>query len=240
MKKDVLPPFIVRSGYLMTVILPLYFALCLVVQANEEEWTPLFDGETLTNWVSLNNYGAGEVAVADGAIQLPTGTMATGIRYDNKDMPFPTSNYEIRFTAERRSGSDFFAAITFPVGSSYCTLINGGWGGTLVGLSSINGMDASENSTSSFHDFKNKVKYRFKVAVTNDSILAWIDDEPVVLLRTAGSNVSTRFEMERCKPLGFAGWVCHGAIYSIEYRLLSTDEIAQMDADAKKNDYRRR
>jgi hypothetical protein len=40
-----------------------------------------------------------------------------------------------------------------------CTLICGGWGGTLVGLSSIDDLDASENPTATIKEFKEKTWY---------------------------------------------------------------------------------
>ena len=57
------------------------------------------------------------------------------------------SDYEVTLEAMRVDGNDFFCGMTFPAGKDPCTLIVGGWGGTVVGLSSINGMDASENET---------------------------------------------------------------------------------------------
>ena len=59
---------------------------------------------------------------------------------------FPKDNYEIRWEARRVQGGDFFASLTFPVGNSFCTFVNGGWGGDIVGLSSIDGWDASDKS----------------------------------------------------------------------------------------------
>ena len=44
-------------------------------------------------------------------------------------------------------GGDFFATLTFPVDDSFCTFVTGGWGGDIVGLSSIDGWDASDNET---------------------------------------------------------------------------------------------
>ena len=212
-------------------------ALSDVAMGQEDNWIVLFDGKTLNNWAKVKNYGSGDIVVENGAIQLKTGSMSTGIRYDNAKKPFPTANYELEYVAERVDGSDFFAAATFPVGKNCCTFVNGGWGGTLVGLSSIDGMDASENSSSTYFEFKNKVRYRFRIQVTKDSISAWIDDEQVVLTYIKDCNISIRFEMETCKPLGFANWVCHGALHSISYRLLTESEIADIDKAACKNDF---
>ena len=90
-----------------------------------------------------------------------------------------TTNYELTYEAMRLDGRDFFAAATFPVGSSFVTLVNGGWGGTITGLSSLNGADASENETSKSVTYENKRWYRFRVRVTDGAIRGWVDDMPV-------------------------------------------------------------
>ena len=67
---------------------------------------------------------------------------------------FPKTNYELRLEAMRADGHDFFAGITFPVNDSHCSWIVGGWGGSIVGLSSLDDMDASENDTSISRNFQ--------------------------------------------------------------------------------------
>ena len=177
--------------------------------------------------------GSGDVKIVDGAVSLGMGAMSTGIRYTPADeVPFPTSNYEIEYTAMRPLGNDFFAALTFPVGKSFCTFVNGGWGGTLCGLSSLNGMDASENNTSSYYGFKNKIWYTFRVRVTERKIQVWLDDESILETFLDGREVSTRIEMSSYEPLGFANWICEGRIKSIWYRLLTAEEIAEITAEA--------
>ena len=78
----------------------------------------------------------------------------------------PTTSYEVALQAMRVEGSDFFAGITFPVGGSFCSLILGGWGGSVVGLSSINGLDASENETSQSRQSESGRWYYVRIRVT--------------------------------------------------------------------------
>ena len=104
-------------------------------------WQALFDGKTLNNWQPSKFSAEGAVKVEDGRIVLDTGKNMTGITWAGA--PMPTTNYEIALQAMRVEGRDFFAGITFPVDGSFCSLILGGWGGSVVGLSSINGQDAS-------------------------------------------------------------------------------------------------
>ena len=78
---------------------------------------------------------------------------STGITHTN---PLPKINYEVTLKAMKIDGSDFFCGLTFPVNDAFCTLIAGGWGGGLVGLSSLDNYDASENETSTFRGFEKK------------------------------------------------------------------------------------
>ncbi len=64
----------------------------------------------------------------------------------------------------------------FPVKKSHCSLVLGGWGGSLTGLSSLDGFDASENETTNVMDFKEGQWYKIRLRVTEKKIEAWIDD----------------------------------------------------------------
>ena len=191
-----------------------------------ETWLSLFDGdEAMAGWMVPVYGGDGDVEVREGTIVIGRGEMMTGIRYE-KD--FPAINYEIRYEARRTQGYDFFAACTFPVKETYCTFINGGWGGGTVGLSSVNGYDASENATSSFFSFKGNTWYRFRIQVTEEMIQVWItpqdkegnweEEKSVVELELENRKLSTRYEMEKYKPLGFCTWSTEGQVRNIEYR----------------------
>ena len=113
-------------------------------------WTSFFDGKTLTGWKETDFAGHGQVQCESGMIVLGMGNDFTGISRTNEP---PTVNYEIALDAMRAQGSDFFCGLTFPVKDSFCSLIVGGWGGAVVGLSSIDGEDASENETTKFMKF---------------------------------------------------------------------------------------
>jgi hypothetical protein len=179
------------------------------------EWKSLFDGKALGGWKSVDFGGEGEVAVKEGAIELPAGNDLTGIVWTKE---FPKTNYELRFEATKVSGTDFFAAATFPVADKHCTFVNGGWGGALIGLSSIDGFDASENQTSGVFSFEKGKTYRFRVRVTPDRIGVWIDDKQAIDEGIEGKAIGVRWEMENCRPLGFASYATHGAVKKIEYR----------------------
>lgn len=57
------------------------------------------------------------------------GSDLTGVTWKG---PMPRVNYEVKLEARREAGSDFFCRLTFPVNDSFCALILGEWGGTVV------------------------------------------------------------------------------------------------------------
>ena len=164
----------------------------------------LFNGKDLNGW-EITNFGPqGPVYVSGGSIILGMGEGCTGITW-KKD--FPEINYKVTLEAKRVAGNDFFCGMTFPVGREPCTLIVGGWGGTIVGLSSINSMDASENQTTSFMKFEKDRWYRIGLMVRGDTIRALIDDEVVVnYVKGKYDELSIRPEVELSKPFGIASW----------------------------------
>src|ERR1700722_13964758 len=118
---------------------------------DKDEWKVLFDGKTLANWKSSNFGGEGDVRVKEGAIVMEPGNDMTGITFQGKD--FPRMDYEVVIEGKRAKGNDFFCTTTFPVGDAYCSLVAGGWGGAVVGISQIDSLDAVENETTQVMEF---------------------------------------------------------------------------------------
>lgn len=182
-----------------------------------QAWQSLFDGSSLAGWRETAFSGRGKVEVKDGAVVLGKGIL-TGITWTND---FPKSNYEVRLEAMRVDGSDFFAGITFPVYDSFCSWINGGWGGMVVGLSSLDDMDASENDTSIRRSFQSGRWYALRLRVTEDRIQAWIDERQVIDAYFADKLVGLRpGEIELSKPFGIASYATTAKLRKIEYRVL--------------------
>ncbi|MEN6407680.1 MAG: DUF1080 domain-containing protein [Thermoguttaceae bacterium] len=188
-----------------------------IVDRTRCEWKGLFDGKTLGDWKPIAFGGEGKVCVADGQLVMDEGTM-TGVVYTGRELL--RDNYELSLEGIRLEGSDFFCTTTFPVGKEYCSLVVGGWGGLLVGLSSVDGADASENDTSTVQDLKNNVWYRVRIRVTPAAIEAWIDDRRVVQEPRADHRFTTRIEVDACQPLGIATWSTKGAVRNIRVRSL--------------------
>jgi hypothetical protein len=185
----------------------------------KEAWKNLFDGKSLAGWKEIKFGGEGDVAVTDGAIVMEQGNDMTGITYDRGDLP--KMNYEITLEGKKLKGNDFFCTTTFPVGDAHCSLVIGGWGGGVVGLSTLDGKDASENETGTLQTFTKDRWYHVKIRVTTDRITAWIDDKQVVDVDTKGKKISIRPECDLCRPLGIATWRTVGAVRDIRVRPLS-------------------
>ena len=187
-------------------------------QQKTGEWQSLFDGKSLEGWRETPFTGHGTVRVENGAIVLGTGKPMTGVTWTGS---FPRSNYEVRFEGVRQQGNDFFASLTFPVDDSFCTWVTGGWGGDIVGLSSIDGWDASDNETRTYVNFENGRWYALRLQVTPGRIMAWIDDQPIINVDVRGRTISLRRgEMKLSTPFGFASYGTTGALRKIEYRVL--------------------
>lgn len=187
---------------------------------------PLFDGKTLKNWRSTDFGGEGEVYVKDGTIVLERGNELTGITWTGGKLP--ASNYEISLEAQRVNGSDFFCGLTFPVKKSSCSLILGGWGGGVVGLSSLDGFDASENETTTYKEFKNGQWYKVRLRVTDDRIQAWLDGEPIVDQDIVDRKITIRIEVDPSRPLGIASFASTAALRNIQLRELTDAELKKV------------
>jgi hypothetical protein len=194
-----------------------YFTCAALLPAQQAApWQPLFDGKSLQNWSETPFTGRGKVRIENASIVLGAGAPMTGVIFTGK---FPNTNYEIRFEAARLDGNDFFASLTFPVGDAFCTWVTGGWGGDIVGLSSLDGWDASDNETRTYFDFEKSRWYAFRLKVTPDRITGWIDDRQIVDVAITGRKVGLRYgEMKLSVPLGFASYGTVGGVRKIEYR----------------------
>jgi hypothetical protein len=187
--------------------------LLLTATLAAQDWRPV------TGWQETKFTGHGVARIEKDAIFLDPGAPMTGV---TRAAAFPKTDYEIRYEAARFKGGDFFASLTFPVGDSHCTWVTGGWGGDIVGLSNIDGWDASDNETRSYFTFETGRWYAFRIQVTGANIRVWIDEQSVVNVPIAGRKVDLRRgEMNLSTPLGFASYNTAGGIRKIEYRPLA-------------------
>ena len=208
-------PCLVAIG--IALLASLYLTPAGAERRSIRQWTPLFDGKTLDSWKKTNFGGEGEVEISEGEIQMDFGSSMSGITYTG---PLPTTDYEIQLEAKRVDGVDFFCGLTFPVQDSFCSFIVGGWAGAVVGLSSIDGKDASENKTTRYMSFETGRWYQIRVRVTARRIQAWIDGKRVVDQNIVGREISTRNEVDLSQPLGISTWETRAALRSIQIRQL--------------------
>ncbi len=221
-------------------ILTFVLSLCLLISCGAEEKNDtdknaksgkgavaaegksLFDGKTLKGWKKIEFGGSGDIEVEDGEIILYAGELLTGIKIEGE--PLLKTNYELSLEAQRLDGVDFFCALTFPIGDSHSTYVVGGWGGSLVGVSSIDNMDASENSTGSVQKLDDKTWYKLRLRVTDTELHAWIDDREVVKLYHKNHEMSMRpGEIEECVPLGIATYQTKAAIRNIRIKRVTPE-----------------
>lgn len=194
-------------------------------------WVEMFDGKTLTGWIALELGGSGPTEIEEDfkvegmtnavtVIRINRGDMLSGMAWTNGPVRM---NYELEWEAMRVDGNDFFASMSFPIRDKYVTFVPAGWGGSVTGISSVDGHDASENETSKYLPLKDQTWHKFRVRVTEKKIEAWVNEEKVVTLNTEGKELGLRSgspsEIQRY------GIVCTayrttGAIKSIRMRKL--------------------
>ena len=185
--------------------------------ASQDEAVKLFDGKTLGGWKQTNFAGGGEVTVENGQLIINAGESLSGITWKDADK-LPKDNFEISLSAMKVKGDDFFCGLTFPVRDSYASFICGGWAGTVVGLSSINNQDASENETTSYKKFEPNKWYKIRVRVAGGKVECWIDDEQMVDVELKDKRISTRLESDASRPLGISTYQVTSAIKDVQLK----------------------
>jgi len=220
-----LPPRVVSSLRLISCCLGAALAP-LGGAEKTPEWRSLFDGRTRGAWTQSGFESEGAVKIetpfrgGPGAIIIERGVTLSGITW-TKSSELPRTNYEIEVEAMKLDGEDFFCGLTFPVGASACTFIVGGWGGMVVGLSNVDGYDASDNDTTMGMEFADNRWYRIRVKVTDEKIEAWIDNDQKVDLEIKGRKITLRWgEIDKSLPLGVATYMTTAALRNFRLRTL--------------------
>jgi hypothetical protein len=202
----------------MNILLLAYALIMMTTGKNIQDDILLFNGVSLDNWEIIDFEGHGNVSIADSSIIIEKGDLISGIRW-TKD--FPKTNYEINLDAKRVDGRDFFCGMTFPVKESFVTLVLGGWGGAVVGLSSIDGYDAANNQTGNQYRFASGWWYAIRLRVTDKKIEAWVEDEKIVDFTIDNSSLSLRSEVELSVPFGITTYKTTGALRNIKLHIIT-------------------
>jgi hypothetical protein len=179
----------------------------------EPEWQPLDD-----SWQQV--MGGELTRPQAGSLRLNWGEALSAIRWTANP---PAPPFEIELAARRLDGSDFFCGLTFPAraGGECVTWVVGGWGGGMVGISSIDDRDASDNETTSHRAFEKERWYSLRLRRAGERIEAWIDGEAVIDLDTTGRKLSLRpGPIDICAPFGLATWQSSGEFKGLRWRPL--------------------
>lgn len=204
---------------MITHILPIALSVLILVTSKcTPDTRVLFNGVSLDGWQIIDFEGRENVFIADSCVIVGMSSGITGIKWI-KD--FPITKYEVSLEAKRIEGNDFFCGLTFPVKESFCTLVIGGWGGSVVGLSCIDDEDAVNNITCDFRNFVSGRWYIVRLKVTDEKIEAWIDRDKIVDFTIGDHSLYLRWEVESCKPFGIATWQTTGALRNIKLDIIS-------------------
>jgi hypothetical protein len=197
---------------------------------SEEKSISLFDGKTLKGWKLCNYAGIGEVKVNSetGALRVTRGEILSGIRIDNFDKrKLPKVNYELTLEARRVDGEDFFCCLTFPYKKTHASFVLGGWGGSVCGISSIDFMDAMENSTMTVRDFDQGKWYKLRLLVSENRFQGFVGEKQIVNVGIKDRKIGMRFgEIEESVPLGLSTFRTTAEYKNITIRHLNDKEIA--------------
>ena len=188
----------------------------------DKEWKAVFDGKVLGAWEVTDYAGRGEVSFDEnGSLVLGMGIELTGVHLPGGG-DYPTIDYEIALQTKRAQGGDFFCGLTFPYSDSNATLILGGWGGALVGISSIDDFDASENDTGDVYVFEENRWYDVRLRVTKAKLEAWVDAKKIIDCEVDNRKISMRAgEVELAAPLGLCSYATTGVIRNMRIRELN-------------------
>ena len=168
-----------------------------------------------------------EEAKKAGVLVLERGEPFTVVRYEGK-APLLVDEYEISWEAARLAGNDFFASLTFPVGSreKCATFVTGGWGGWTTGVSSIGHQFANENETTGSMEFALGQWYAFTLQVNTRCLRGLIDGKEQFKVGLKGKAIDMHpSEITKSMPLGFASYSTKGAIRNVRVRALKSGEL---------------
>lgn len=187
------------------------------------EWRVLFDGADLSDWQTGVYGDPPEYELVEGGVVLPQTAWLSGLTYTAE---LPRTPYRLEVEATRRYGSDFFLGVTFPVRDAHLTLVLGGWGGGVTGLSCIDGRDASENDTRTTLHFPNGKRQRVVIDVSDERVTASVNGEVAVdrdLL--PDEELSLRTEVLASRPLGLAAFATSTTVHAVRVQELPPASI---------------
>jgi hypothetical protein len=203
----------ILCGYIAVLIVS-----CEPSDTEQKRWE-LLSGDLASSWASAGIEGDVGFEIASEELNQPASRPMSGARFERwREQKMPVVDYTIEYEAMRVEGTDFFGTVTFPVRSleTCASLVVGGWGGALVGISCIDTYDASENTTRSEQKIENGKWYHFRIEVRAEEIKVWMDGRIVVNTSISGRKVSLRSgDIGKCAPFGFATYLSTGKVRGV-------------------------
>ncbi|MEM1451307.1 MAG: DUF1080 domain-containing protein [Planctomycetota bacterium] len=178
------------------------------------EWSVLLDSNDMSRWRTGVFGEDPELEVTERGVVLPIGVPLAGLTYTGEA---PRGTYVLEVQATKEYGSDFFLGVTFPVRDAHLTLVLGGWGGAVCGLSCLDGLDASENDTRLVRSFPNGKLQTVTIEVSDTRVTARIDDVLLVECPLEGRALSIRPEVEPSVPLGIASFATCTTLHRVRF-----------------------
>jgi hypothetical protein len=176
----------------------------------------LFAAPLVEHWREAKIESSGGMTRETDGFTLKEGAPMTGnVLPTWTEDGLPLTDYAINYEATRLNGHDFFGSVTFPVGKAdrCVTFVLGGWGGSQVGISSIDGYDASENTTGSSQHFEDNRWYRVRIEVTDRFLKVLLDGRLIINTNITGRSLSLRGgDIHQCVPFGFATYGTTGRV----------------------------
>ena len=172
----------------------------------------LFDPSLLGDWETGVFGNPDEFDTTDEGVVIPQTSTIAGMTYRGTA---PTTPYVMHVDVTKRYGDDFFLGLTFPVRDSHLTLVLGGWGGGVSGLSCIDGKDASDNATRHVEYFPNGKRQMVVLDVTDTRVVARLDGRVLVDADLTGKELGLRTEVLASRPVGVATFATCSLIHSI-------------------------
>jgi hypothetical protein len=173
-----------------------------------------------SKWAQADISSGGDFYINEGILSLELGGYLSGAVWKG-ELP-ERVHYEVELEARKTFGNDFFMGLTLPVKDSHCSWICGGWGGRVVGISNIDGLNASENETTTAYEFEPERWYHFRIRVLPDKIKCWIDGEIVIDADIREREISMYYgDIEETVPFGLASYDTRAEYRNLVWRNLS-------------------
>ncbi|MDB2577216.1 DUF1080 domain-containing protein [Planctomycetota bacterium] len=183
-------------------------------------WQELFDGRDLSSWKAGVFGEFPEFDQVEDGVVIPQGVPLAGLTYQGEP---PTPPFEAEFDVTKEFGADFFFSVTFPVRGEHLTLVLGGWGGVVCGLSCLDGEDASGNDTRTLRNFPDGTRYRVSLVVSDDRVRVDLDGERLIDADLRGRELELRPEVDPSVPFGVAAFATQTVLHRVRVRQLGAD-----------------